>query len=96
MERRLTAAQVAEAWGVSRAHVYNLAHRGELPAIRIGAAFRFRPEDVRAYECRDQRPPNLDIPSHSAAPAGPFNGGTEPQSAGFRAGLRIARERRSK
>lgn len=44
--RLLTAEEVAAALQLSRAGVYALARRGELPAVRIGASVRFRPAAV--------------------------------------------------
>lgn len=46
----LTVADLAERWKVSKMTVYRLAHDGKLKHIKIGASFRFRPEDVEAYE----------------------------------------------
>lgn len=40
------AKDVAERYGVSRAHVYNLVERGELPHRRIGGAIRFNLAEV--------------------------------------------------
>lgn len=60
--KRLRIADVASAWGCSHQHVRNLIKRGELPAIRIGSLFRIRPDDVEAYENREEcqkAPPHL-------------------------------------
>lgn len=45
----MTAAQVAALLSVSTKWVYELARSGELPAVRIRAAVRFRPEDIDAW-----------------------------------------------
>lgn len=47
-ERTYTAQakDVAAKYGVSRAHVYNLVERGELPHRKIGSAIRFNLEEV--------------------------------------------------
>lgn len=45
----LTADQVAATLGVCRETVYRLARAGELGAVRVRRALRFRSEDVRAY-----------------------------------------------
>ena len=42
-----TALDVARYFQVSRATVYNLANRGALPVVRIGAGIRFHPATVR-------------------------------------------------
>ena len=47
-DRLLSAPQLAERWGVSRAHVYNLMKRG-LPAVKIGRCRRFRLADCEAW-----------------------------------------------
>ena len=49
-ENRLSVAQLAELWGCSRQHIYNLVARQELAAIRVGNLVRFRQADVQAYE----------------------------------------------
>lgn len=41
LPRLLTAEAVAEATGLSRARVYELARNGEMPAVRLGRAVRF-------------------------------------------------------
>lgn len=40
------AKDVAAKYGVSRAHVYNLVERGELPHRKIGNAIRFNLDEV--------------------------------------------------
>ncbi len=50
----LTVHQAARRLNVSRSAVYALIERGVLPAIRLGRAIRFRPEDVD--ELYRQRP----------------------------------------
>jgi excisionase family DNA binding protein len=47
---RMSVAQVAERWGCSRQHIYNLINRGTLPTFRIGSLIRLREEDVTQYE----------------------------------------------
>jgi len=51
MEDLLTAEQVAQKLHVSTAWVYDHADRKEplLPAVRLGKAVRFRPEDVDRF-----------------------------------------------
>lgn len=48
MCRLLTAAELADHYGVSRAHVYNLMNRG-MPSVKLGAARRFRVDEVDAW-----------------------------------------------
>lgn len=47
-DRLLTATELAERWGVSRAHVYNLMKRG-LPSVKVGRCRRFRPSEADAW-----------------------------------------------
>ena len=42
----LTANQVAERLAISRATLYRLMGKGKIAPVRLGAAVRFRPEDV--------------------------------------------------
>jgi excisionase family DNA binding protein len=44
-----TAEDVAAFLRVSLSMVYKLRRMGALPAIRVGALFRFQPNEVRAY-----------------------------------------------
>lgn len=44
----MTADQLAEHLGISRAHVYNLLDRG-LPSVKVGRCRRFRLSDVDAW-----------------------------------------------
>ncbi len=44
--RTLTAPQVAAQLQLSRALVYSLIQRGELPAVRIGRSVRVLPDDL--------------------------------------------------
>ena len=48
-ERMLKAAEVAELLNISRAHVYNLMKRGELPFVKVGESLRVRPKDLARY-----------------------------------------------
>lgn len=47
-DRLLNAVQLAERYGVCRAHIYNLMARG-MPSLKVGAARRFRPSEVDAW-----------------------------------------------
>jgi len=61
----LSAGHVAGLLGISRRHVYALAHRGDLPSYRFGDAIRFDPSDVEAYKsaCRTvvPQPPSVRL-----------------------------------
>jgi excisionase family DNA binding protein len=49
-----TAEDVAAFLRVSLSMVYKLRRQGSLPAIRVGALFRFQPEAVRAFARTDE------------------------------------------
>jgi excisionase family DNA binding protein len=51
-ERLLTAREVASRLRVSKALVYKLCERNELPAVRIGGALRFQREVVESFIAR--------------------------------------------
>lgn len=50
--------------GLSPSWVYKRAQAGELPAVRIGAALRFEPEEIRAW-LRGQRPESKGLVKHT-------------------------------
>lgn len=52
--RLLRVPEVAKICGLSRATVYNLIRRGELPVVRIGRATRIAIEDVEALVRRNR------------------------------------------
>ena len=52
----LSARMVAARLGVCTAKVYQLREQGDLPALRIGGALRFEPDEVRRYIDRLVRP----------------------------------------
>ena len=64
-----TALDVARHLQVSRATVYNLAARGALPVVRIGALIRFHPATVRDL-ARSARVPAevVQLKQHKARP----------------------------
>jgi len=45
----LTVEQLAERLAVNQMTVRRMVNRGQLPAVRIGRAIRFRPADVDAF-----------------------------------------------
>jgi excisionase family DNA binding protein len=100
-ERRISVAQLADLWGCSRQHVYNLVARQEIAAIRVGNLIRFRPQDVDAYEeskCRAHEPKSPPIPSPNAQratvrSATMSSGGNAAPHAGFLAAQAILRRR---
>ena len=46
----LTAAQVAERFQVTEAHVYRLTREGRLPAVRLGRYYRYRVDVLEEFE----------------------------------------------
>ncbi len=46
--RLVSAAEVAEHFGVSRRHLYDLANEGRIPGWRVGSAWRFDLDEVSA------------------------------------------------
>lgn len=48
-EASLTTRQTAEFLGLSARTVFNLTATGQLPAVKIGAAVRYRPADLREF-----------------------------------------------
>lgn len=61
-EKLLDATAVAELLGLHVQTVYEKARTGELPGVRIGRLWRFRPSDVSAYQ-----EDGLTIPTEGAA-----------------------------
>ena len=49
MEPLMTAETVAEKLSISLSMVYKLRRSGALPSVRVGALYRFHPDDVRAF-----------------------------------------------
>ena len=95
IEPRLSVAQLALTWGVSRQHIYNLIENGSLRAIKIGNLIRVRPEDIAEYEarqCLDQKQNDQLIPSRSAEDAITSNGGNVARLSGYHAALRTLRK----
>ncbi|MBP6874766.1 MAG: helix-turn-helix domain-containing protein [Candidatus Eisenbacteria bacterium] len=56
IERLLTVREVCEVLHIGKTRVYAMAASGELPAVRIGSALRFRPEQLRRWlETQEKR-----------------------------------------
>ncbi|NOS79301.1 MAG: helix-turn-helix domain-containing protein [Nitrospira sp.] len=51
-EELLTASDVCALLKVSKAFVYQAAHAGDLPCIRLGRAVRFEPAEVMKFVAR--------------------------------------------
>ena len=51
-ERLIRAAEVAQALNISRALVYRLIQKGEIPAVHINSTIRVRPRDVEEFITR--------------------------------------------
>lgn len=48
--RLLTAADLAERWGIPTGHVYRLSRSGELPTVRLGRYRRFQLAEIERFE----------------------------------------------
>ncbi|MCW5892051.1 MAG: helix-turn-helix domain-containing protein [bacterium] len=53
--RAWTVRQVAEYLNVNERTVYRMAERGDLPAFKVGDAWRFRRQDIDAWIERQQK-----------------------------------------
>lgn len=53
--RLLTAEQLAERWQVPKAHVYRLAREGRVPVVVLGRYYRFRLDQIEAWEVTPTR-----------------------------------------
>ncbi|MBB2157242.1 helix-turn-helix domain-containing protein [Gluconacetobacter diazotrophicus] len=91
-------ADVANRWSCSNQTIHNLIRRGDLPAIRIGALYRLRPDDVLAYENRACPDPNQP-PQNTASPTvmvfSTSSGGTERSRSAFHLGQKIGMKQRA-
>lgn len=56
----MTVAEVARYLRLSEAKVYRMAKAGEIPAIRIGRAWRFKRELIDAWLREQSRIPDVD------------------------------------
>jgi excisionase family DNA binding protein len=96
VDKRLSVSLLAEQWGCSKQHVYNLIERGELSYLRIGNLIRFRPEDIAEYEdrqCHAPMPSNLNTASLASTVASMSSGGKMGAHTAFLAGQRSQRKR---
>jgi excisionase family DNA binding protein len=48
--RLLTADELADRWQVPKAHVYALTRRGEIPNVKLGRYYRYRLDQIEAFE----------------------------------------------
>lgn len=69
----LTAKEAAERLRLSVRHLRVLVRRGEVAAVKLGRAIRFRPEDLAAFLARRVTGPAVDA---SAADAGAVDAAT--------------------
>jgi excisionase family DNA binding protein len=64
--RLLTAEDLAERWGVTKAQVYRLARDGRIPTVPIGRYYRFRLAAIEAWEiaveCESTKPSGGQVP----------------------------------
>jgi excisionase family DNA binding protein len=74
-EGLLTASEVARMLHISRSQVYILMDRGDLPGLRIGAARRFRRQDLRRYLSRQPDRIRRSAPFGPPTIQGPHDGG---------------------
>jgi excisionase family DNA binding protein len=79
-------AQLANAWGVSQRHVYDLCATGKLGHLRIGTLIRVRQTDREAYEAEQWQAPRPALP--------PTYAGTVPSRGAFQRGRQTARAER--
>jgi len=50
IERHLISMKkVAELLGVTSQHIRNLVKRGEMPTVKVGARFLFKPNDIQKF-----------------------------------------------
>ena len=52
----LTATEAAQALGVSKRHLYQLASAKKIACYRFGSAVRFDPQDIEAYKAQCRSP----------------------------------------
>jgi excisionase family DNA binding protein len=59
-DKPMTVSVLADRWGVSTTHVYNLLQSGELEGFKLGRKlWRIQPEAVARYEQREAEPEAL-------------------------------------
>lgn len=46
----LTPAELAERWGVTKAHVYRLSRSGRIPVLPLGRYYRYSLARIEAFE----------------------------------------------
>jgi excisionase family DNA binding protein len=56
----LTAEQLAERWQVPRSHVYRLTREDKIPAVKLGKYYRYRLDQVEAFELGADTVPTTD------------------------------------
>lgn len=49
-DRLLTADQLADRWQVPKSQVYALTRRGEIPTVKLGKYYRYRLDEIEAFE----------------------------------------------
>jgi excisionase family DNA binding protein len=62
-DRLLTADQLAERWQVPKSQVYTLTRRGEIPTVKLGKYYRYRLDEIEAFERWEIR--QADYAGHS-------------------------------
>ena len=46
----MTAEQLAARWQVATSHVYRLTREGQIPSVKLGRYYRYRPAAIEAFE----------------------------------------------
>ena len=59
----MTAGEVAEYFGVSKPHILNLLHAGQLPGVKLGAVWRCHRSEIEAYRTR----PRVEAQSNASS-----------------------------
>ena len=57
LEKALKPAQVAELLSIPLSTFYGLAHRGRIPAFKVGGQWRTEPEQLRKFIAGEWTPP---------------------------------------
>ena len=50
----LTAEQLADRWQVPKSQVYRLTREGKIPAVHLGKYYRYRVDQIEAFETSAQ------------------------------------------
>lgn len=70
----LKAEQLAERWQVEKSHVYRLTREGAIPAVKLGRYYRYRLDQVEAFELREADGADVGSGASDKAPPRRANG----------------------